>query len=39
MEENEKLNKFISFFQHFNAVPLQQEIPEAIEEDQTVIFK
>eukprot|EP00090_Calanus_glacialis_P024086 TRINITY_DN37401_c0_g1_i2.p1 TRINITY_DN37401_c0_g1~~TRINITY_DN37401_c0_g1_i2.p1 ORF type:complete len:178 (+),score=49.98 TRINITY_DN37401_c0_g1_i2:32-565(+) len=35
MEENEKLNKFISFFQHFNAVPLQQEIPEEIEEDQT----
>ena len=39
IEENEKLNKFISFFQHFIAVPVPQEIPEEIEEDQNVIFK
>ena len=38
MEENEKLNKFINFFQHFNAVRVQQEIPEEIEDDLNVII-
>ena len=37
MEENEKLNKFLNFFQHFDAVPLQQEIPEDTVEIQNVI--
>ena len=39
MEENEKLNKFLNFFQHFDAVPLQQEIPEDTVEIQNVIKK
>jgi hypothetical protein len=39
MEENEKLKKFLNFFQHFDAVPLQQEIPEDTLELQNVIFK
>ena len=38
MEENEKLIMFINFFQHFNDVQVQQEIPEEIEEDLNVIF-
>ena len=39
MEENENLNKFLSFFQHFDAVPVQQEIPENTIELQNVTDK
>ena len=32
-EENEKLNKFLSFFQHFTPVPVEQEIAKEDEEN------